>query len=37
MSEQELDPVELPLDGDAKQMVIEASNRFETLMQKMDF
>ena len=33
MSEQELDPVALPLDDDAKLMAIEAMNQFETLMQ----
>ncbi len=32
-SEQELDPVELPLDEDAKQMAMAAINEFETLMQ----
>jgi len=33
MSEQELDPVALPLDDDAQQMAMEAGNQFETLMQ----
>jgi len=32
-SEQELDPVELPLSEEAKQMAIAAINQFETLMQ----
>ncbi|MDD2658352.1 MAG: YfjI family protein [Methylococcales bacterium] len=32
-SEQELHPVELPLDEDAKQMAMQAGNQFETLMQ----
>jgi putative DNA primase/helicase len=30
---QELDPFELPLDDEAKQMAIDAMNQFETLMQ----
>ncbi|MDD5461957.1 MAG: YfjI family protein [Methylococcales bacterium] len=32
-SEQELDPVELPLDEDASELVMAAMNQFETLMQ----
>ena len=32
MSEQELDPVELPLDADAQKIAIGAVNQFETLM-----
>lgn len=32
-NEQELDPVELPLNEDAQQMAIAAMNHFETLMQ----
>lgn len=33
-TEQDLDPVELPLDEDATKLAIAAQNQFETLMQK---